>query len=57
MVASDSDTFAEYCNTLLENRELALKIAQNGHDSVLKKLSFDSFANQVAGILHAVFSA
>lgn len=55
MVASGSDTFAKHCNTLLENRGLSMKIAQNGHDSVLKKLSFDSFENQVARTLHAVF--
>lgn len=57
LVANDNEAFAAHCTALLTNRELALKIAQNGYDSVLKKLSFDSFAKQVGRTLHSIFSA
>ncbi|MDO9449099.1 MAG: glycosyltransferase family 4 protein [Rugosibacter sp.] len=57
LVAYDDDAFAAHCTALLTDRELALKLAQTGHHSVLRKLSFDSFAKQVGYTLQSVFPA
>lgn len=57
LVAYDDDAFAAHCTALLTDRELALKLAQNGHHSVLQKLSFDSFSKQVGRTLQSIFSA
>lgn len=56
LVAFDDDAFAAHCTALLTDRELALKLAHTGHHSVLRKLSFDSFAKQVGYTLQPVFS-
>lgn len=55
LVAHDDEAFATHCTALLTNRELALKLAQNGHHNVLRTLSFNSFSKLIGDTLQSNF--